>query len=141
MAFFRKEFWRFLSRCLEFPLVRGTSIRKCKFVLELCKGHHSKRTGHHGTCCGLFPGLPQQCFRCTKHWVFTFKGPVMWSTYYLNFGSYNLLETVRFLLYFDRWDCRCENICILAGLLRSSGPAHLARAWLAESSGQYKSSV
>ena len=31
-----------------------------KFVLELCKGHHSKCTGHHGNCCGgsgLFQSL------------------------------------------------------------------------------------
>ena len=26
----------------------------CKFVLEPCRGHNSKSTGHHGICCGLF---------------------------------------------------------------------------------------
>ena len=39
------------------PLVRVTSNEK---AMELCKGHHSKSTGHKGNCCwchGLFGGL------------------------------------------------------------------------------------
>ena len=37
----------FLKGPSNFPPVRGTSMKKCEFVFELCKGHHSERTGHN----------------------------------------------------------------------------------------------
>ncbi len=42
------------------PLVRGTSMRKIKICIGICKGHHSKSTGHHGNAVGAV-GYFQAC--------------------------------------------------------------------------------
>ena len=53
-----------------FLLIRGTAIflwywallwGKCKFVLELCRGHHSKSIGHWGDCCGSIWNMGPKC--------------------------------------------------------------------------------